>query len=102
VGIGDSAATLFGKMFGKWHWKNSKKTVEGTVGAISLVLICWYILLFLVQFLGLIEIVSLSWTSIFWSTICVCLVEAWTDQIDNLYLPLFYYYVLHLCARVVD
>ncbi|EMR10772.1 hypothetical protein PNEG_00920 [Pneumocystis murina B123] len=30
LGFGDSAASIIGKKFGRLHWPNSKKTVEGT------------------------------------------------------------------------
>ncbi|XP_073989206.1 dolichol kinase [Rhodnius prolixus] len=85
VGVGDSAASICGSLVGKNKWPGSKKTKEGTAA-------CFLSQLFLV--IALIQFGFISRTNLLRPTfaIAICsLVEAMTDQVDNIVLPLLMY-----------
>jgi dolichol kinase len=91
VGLGDSFASLAGMYLGRIKWPHTKKTVEGTMAAVAVVLLAGLLLSLLYPF------VSLSfgqWLGFAWAVMCGCLLEAFTTQIDNLALPLYAYAVL--------
>nr|XP_006817759.1 PREDICTED: dolichol kinase-like [Saccoglossus kowalevskii] len=87
LGIGDTAAALFGSMYGHYKWPGSKKTKEGTAAAIVLqILFCCL--------LSLCGVKIPSWASVIFAVVCTSLLESFTSQIDNIILPLFMYCVL--------
>jgi len=82
LGAGDSGASVFGTRFGKTYWlSESKKSLEGSSAAFIMMLI---FLFFYNQ---------LQFFPIF-STLLAIACEGLTDQIDNLYLPIFYLSIL--------
>ncbi|KAK9507513.1 hypothetical protein O3M35_007353 [Rhynocoris fuscipes] len=88
VGIGDSAASICGSLVGKNKWPGSKKTKEGTAA-------CFLSQLFLV--IALIHYGYVPRTNLIRPTfaIAICsLVEAKTEQVDNIVLPLLMYIML--------
>ncbi|PSN49426.1 hypothetical protein C0J52_06599 [Blattella germanica] len=90
IGVGDTAASVFGTWFGRTKWKGTKKTKEGTLASI----ICQIIVILLLTHLGYI---TYSGAMLLCSTSAVVLtsvLEAKTDQVDNLALPLVMYILL--------
>lgn len=82
IGIGDTFASMLGSKIGKHKWSNSKKSIEGSIACFlsQLVIILVYIYL---EFI--------PWNRIFIGVIgtaVVTIIEAKTDQVDNLILPL--------------
>ncbi|XP_011679974.1 dolichol kinase [Strongylocentrotus purpuratus] len=86
TGIGDTAASIIGSRYGTMRWPGSKKTIEGTLGAVVSQLIACVLLSI---FLGVEPSFSSAWISITWVIILTSLLEAFTSQIDNLVLPSF-------------
>jgi dolichol kinase len=87
LGIGDTMASLVGVKFGKRRWfQGTYKTIEGTLGAtLSVSILCFAFWLLDAKanvnaLLG--ALISMT---------CSCLLEAFTQQIDNLVLPLFHF-----------
>lgn len=91
IGIGDSAASLVGVSFGRHRWPRTRKTVEGSAAAVVAVLVC-------VAILAPPSPLD-EWLKLASATVLACLVEAFTSQIDNLFLPLVYFVLLLLMAR---
>ncbi|CAG0913043.1 unnamed protein product [Notodromas monacha] len=89
VGFGDTAASVGGSLFGSRKWQGSNKSVEGSI-CCSFAQIGVVCLLSCVGFEVLEHDVGIIMTSIFLSTI----MEAKTDQVDNLVLPLLSYAIL--------
>ncbi|XP_076231770.1 dolichol kinase [Calliopsis andreniformis] len=89
VGIGDTAASVVGSKWGSHKWTNSTKSLEGTVACIlsQIVLICG------LAFIGFISSGWLFLRSLLLS-VALSFVEAQTDQVDNLALPLLMYVCL--------
>ncbi|CAH1373437.1 unnamed protein product [Tenebrio molitor] len=91
IGIGDTAASIVGSRFGKHHWHGSKKTIEGTIACVvsQLLMICFLIIL---------DVLKLPTTKDHVKTvvaiIMTSILEAKTDQVDNLALPFVMYLVL--------
>ncbi|XP_055638016.1 dolichol kinase [Toxorhynchites rutilus septentrionalis] len=92
VGIGDTAASVCGYNFGKHKWPGSVKSVEGTLASIAAQAGMVFIL-FKMSFIHL-STVRAANTGV--AIIVNALVEAKTNQIDNLVLPLVTYIIL--CA----
>lgn len=89
IGVGDTAASFIGSKFGKHKWSGSLKSVEGTVACICSQLFVVYAL------------ASFGFVGEFWlllratlAVIGVSFVEAWTNQVDNLVLPILMYLAL--------
>jgi dolichol kinase len=90
IGIGDTFAGVIGSKCGKHKWPNSQKSVEGTLASI------------LAQnlFIGILYALNFISLNVKVSAICEfaiianALVEARTDQVDNLVLPLVTYVIL--------
>lgn len=76
IGVGDVAASVFGKKYGKIRWPYSEKTVEGSL-AFALTTLLFFLCIN----------VPFSWNLVV--SCCLCaLLEALSTQIDNLFLPL--------------
>ncbi|XP_029052292.2 dolichol kinase [Osmia bicornis bicornis] len=86
VGIGDTAASFVGYKWGTHKWRNSDKSIEGTIACIlsQVGFIC------LLAFMGYIDSGWLLLRSL-WSSVVLSLIEAQTNQVDNLALPLLMY-----------
>lgn len=92
VGIGDTSASVFGSKFGKHKWSGSNRSIEGSLAFVlsqSIVLVPLYLFnLTPPDVLGV--ILSLS------AIVITAGVEAFTDQIDNLVLPLVFYIIVNV------
>ena len=101
LGVMDAMASVVGCSIGRHSWQallspgraaagGGGKTVEGTVGGVVSVV---------ALHLGVLSVVGWgelsAWGFVRWcvATAAVGLMEAWTSQIDNLVLPLYYYVV---------
>ncbi|QSL64631.1 hypothetical protein MERGE_001932 [Pneumocystis wakefieldiae] len=91
LGFGDSAASMIGKKFGRLHWPNSKKTVEGTFAFILAVLFGGA----LVKYMCWINDVII-WIDFFLATIMTALFEAFSSQNDNVLIPIYMWSLLSL------
>lgn len=89
VGIGDTFASVCGIMYGKTRWPGTKKTVVGTCcGVVAEVVVIAALWLS-----GGITVPAACCSIVWWtgvvSTVVMCaLVEAFTDQVDNIVLPI--------------
>jgi len=93
TGLGDAAASLCGTNYGRHPWHGSKKTMEGTLAMIVAVLSFQVCCLCAVGFHGL---SVASWARLAMADVLVAMLEARTDQIDNLFLPLYHVALLQL------
>lgn len=88
VGVGDTAASMCGTWCGKHKWPGSEKTKEGTAA-------CFLSQLFVV--IALIHFNYIPRTDLLQPTLAIAvtsIVEAITDQVDNIALPLLMYILL--------
>lgn len=97
LGVGDAFASLVGVRCGRVHWPHSRKTLEGTAAGICAMLALSAALLLGVHGdvgsqLDLGAVVALAGCALL-----AGLLEVATDQIDNLFLPIFF----HSCLLVV-
>jgi len=93
TGLGDAMASYFGIHFGRRRWSGSKKTMEGTTAMVLGVLVFQAASLLAVGFHNL---SAASWARLALADLLVSLLEAKTDQIDNLILPLYHIALLQL------
>ena len=90
VGIGDAVASVVGSMHGRTKWPGTFKTVEGTLASVAAQL----------AFVGLwaaathFEFNAVSVSVIVGSITISSVMEALTQQVDNLVLPLTLYIML--------
>ncbi|KAK4058304.1 dolichol kinase [Microbotryomycetes sp. JL221] len=83
LGIGDAMASIVGKHLGRLHWPGSPKTVEGTMAfVVSIVSCAW-----LFRLTGLAESFSM-WRYVVATTLSA-LLEASSNQNDNLVIPIY-------------
>ncbi|XP_075166599.1 dolichol kinase [Haematobia irritans] len=94
IGFGDTAASVIGSKWGRTKWKNSSRSMEGTVAFVIYVLLPIVIL----QLMEFVQLNETQWCFIVLATLVSALVEARTDQIDNLVLPLVFYIIVSLCC----
>ncbi|KAL6223210.1 hypothetical protein ACLB2K_006599 [Fragaria x ananassa] len=95
LGIGDTMASVVGHKYGVLRWsKTGKKTIEGTVAGITSVLAACSVLLPLLASTG--YIVTEHWISILVAVTVSGLLEAYTAQLDNAFIPLVFYSLLCL------
>ncbi|XP_074114082.1 dolichol kinase isoform X3 [Cotesia typhae] len=89
LGIGDSAASFIGSKYGKHKWPETSKTVEGTIACILSQLLFIY-------GLAIIGVIPSGWVLVksTLAIIAVSIIEARTNQVDNLALPLLLYIFL--------
>ncbi|ESR37735.1 hypothetical protein CICLE_v10028099mg [Citrus x clementina] len=94
LGIGDTMASIVGYKYGVLRWsKTGKKTIEGTAAGITSVLAACSILLPLLASTG--YIFTEHWFSLILAVTVSSLLEAYTTQLDNAFIPLIFY--SHLC-----
>ncbi|KAJ6254025.1 dolichol kinase [Anaeramoeba flamelloides] len=79
IGIGDSIASIVGKKIGKIRWYKTPKTVEGTLSAI---IACTLFSMLILNDYNLLKLFFV-WSLLF-------LLEAFTEQVDNLVLPIYF------------
>lgn len=90
IGIGDTFASVVGSKFGRHKWWNREKSVEGTIaGNLS-----QFLFLIVIYSLGLLPLSDRLITVSCIGVIVNSIVEALTDQVDNLVLPLVTYVIL--------
>ncbi|XP_072995919.1 dolichol kinase EVAN isoform X1 [Typha latifolia] len=95
LGIGDTMASMVGHKYGVLRWsKTGKKTIEGTAAGITSVLAACSMLLPLLASSGF--ILSQHWLSLLIAVILSGLLEAYTAQLDNAFIPLIFYSLLCL------
>jgi len=87
VGIGDAVGGAIGKTYGQTRWPHTKKTVEGTIAmAMSVFLVSWLTVRLSED--GTVQPVD-NKIALAMVAVSVSLLEASTDQIDNIVLPIF-------------
>ncbi|XP_032663928.1 dolichol kinase [Odontomachus brunneus] len=91
IGIGDSAASLIGSKWGSHKWVDTNKTIEGTVACVFSQ-VC---VIFALTCCGFMDSYWLLLRSVL-TAVVIALIEARTDQVDNLALPLLMYVCLML------
>lgn len=92
VGVGDMAASVLGARFGRHKWPNSIKSVEGTLASVFFQCLA-------VGGLWSLKLVHLNYLKVLYTGVAIlvnALVEARTDQVDNLMLPLITFGILTL------
>ncbi|KQJ93298.1 hypothetical protein BRADI_3g03700v3 [Brachypodium distachyon] len=95
LGIGDTMASMIGYKYGVLRWsKTGKKTIEGTAAGITSVLAACSILVSLLASSG--YILSQHWLSLSVAVTLSLLLEAYTAQLDNAFIPLVFYSLLCL------
>ncbi|RWS29969.1 dolichol kinase-like protein [Leptotrombidium deliense] len=86
AGFGDTAAAFFGSRYGKHKWPSSQKTFEGSLAAfVSQVIASLFLFSYLNLRFSFNEIMAILLAALF-----TCVVEAVTQQIDNLLIPLYF------------
>ncbi|KAK4747376.1 hypothetical protein SAY87_026413 [Trapa incisa] len=94
LGIGDTMASMVGHKYGVLRWsKTGKKTIEGTAAGITSVLVACSVLPVLTS-TG--YILSQHWSSLLLAVVVSGLLEAYTAQLDNAFIPLVFYSLLCL------
>lgn len=93
TGLGDAMASYCGIRFGRHRWRNSRKTLEGSAAMLLVVLAFQVGCLWAV---GFHHLSAASWARLVLADALVALLEAKTDQIDNLFLPLYHVALLQL------
>ena len=94
LGVGDSVASFIGTKYGAIKWLQSNKSIQGTISAIISILLSIALIQLGCQQYNI--IFTVNWLTCILSTVIVCLLEAFTSQIDNLMLPIIYYSLLLL------
>lgn len=95
VGVGDTVASVGGSLVGRLRWPDTKKTVEGTVLAFLGQMLFSYIVIVVFEYSLPVETM---WR--FAAPLAlVSLLEGFTQQIDNLVLPLFLFAMLRSLER---
>ncbi|KAH7542681.1 dolichol kinase EVAN [Ziziphus jujuba] len=95
LGIGDTMASMVGHKYGVLRWsKTGKKTIEGTAAGITSVLAACSVLLPLLASTG--YIFTEHWFSLILAVTVSGLLEAYTAQLDNAFIPLVFYSLLCL------
>ncbi|XP_026417627.1 dolichol kinase EVAN-like isoform X2 [Papaver somniferum] len=95
LGIGDTMASMVGYKYGVLRCsKTGKKTIEGTAAGITSVLAACSVLLPLLASTGF--IISQHWISLLIAVTASGLLEAYTAQLDNAFIPLVFYSLLCL------
>ena len=88
--VGDTFASIAGKLYGTQTWPNRSKTYKGTLGCfLSMFTYC---LLSIFYFQFSVDLYQMVLLVLF--CICVSLLESISNQVDNLLLPI---YTLLLC-----
>ena len=84
LGIGDSAASIIGIRYGTIKWPNTNKTVEGTLAFIVSVLFCYWVVC------GSVHI------PVVLATVLTGLLEGFSTENDNLFIPIYFLSVYQL------
>ncbi|KAH6566886.1 hypothetical protein BASA61_009267 [Batrachochytrium salamandrivorans] len=95
LGVGDSLASIVGKSYGRTRWYMRGKTVEGTIGFVTGLWSAMYIVHLYVDSSGYSHD-SISSRSMVVAAVFTGLLEAFSEQNDNLVVPLYLFSVLSL------
>ncbi|GJN87315.1 hypothetical protein Rhopal_000263-T1 [Rhodotorula paludigena] len=90
LGIGDSLASIVGKLAGRTRWPGTTKTLEGTAAFVASVALCAWLL----RLVGLVEPFSLPKYLV--AVSLAGLLEAASAQNDNLVIPLYLWSVVSI------
>ncbi|XP_053552162.1 dolichol kinase [Bombina bombina] len=90
VGVGDTMASVMGSALGEIKWPGTKKTFEGTMMSIFAQIITVALILIFDTNVSM----NGGYTWILASITLVSFLEAFTTQIDNLFLPLYLHIML--------
>lgn len=101
IGLGDAAASIVGSRFGRVQIApKSRKTLEGTLAGAGVVILAWVGLAYY-QFIPEMQSIfddsssgSINWVVLGAVTLLNSLLEAATEQLDNLFVPLHYFALL--------
>jgi dolichol kinase len=99
LGAGDAAGAIIGSTLGQVHWPGGRKTLEGTLAA-TLASLATISLLAVWQLRNQGGLGNVRWHEVLLATLLTCVLEAFTKQIDNLTLPIFYSSLLYLPPNV--
>ncbi|XP_013631941.1 PREDICTED: dolichol kinase-like [Brassica oleracea var. oleracea] len=95
LGIGDTLASMVGHKYGVLRWsKTGKKTVEGTAAGITSMMAVCFMLVPVLASMG--YILSQGWGSLLVAVTATGMLEAYTAQLDNAFIPLVFYALLCL------
>uniref|UniRef100_A0A6N2LGM1 dolichol kinase n=1 Tax=Salix viminalis TaxID=40686 RepID=A0A6N2LGM1_SALVM len=95
LGIGDTMASMVGHKYGVLRWsKTGKKTIEGTAAGIASVLAACSVLFPHLASTG--YFLTEHWISLLLAVTVSGLLEAYTAQLDNAFIPLVFYSLLCL------
>ncbi|KAF2569559.1 hypothetical protein F2Q68_00024649 [Brassica cretica] len=95
LGIGDTLASMVGHKYGVLRWsKTGKKTVEGTAAGITSMMAVCFMLVPVLASMG--YILSQGWWSLLVAVTATGMLEAYTAQLDNAFIPLVFYALLCL------
>lgn len=95
LGIGDTMASMVGHKYGVLRWsKTGKKTIEGTAAGITSVLVACSVLFPHLASTG--YFLTEHWISLLLAVTVSGLLEAYTAQLDNAFIPLVFYSLLCL------
>ncbi|XP_037952543.1 dolichol kinase [Teleopsis dalmanni] len=92
TGVGDAAASVIGSKFGRSKWHHNSRSFEGTFAFIVSIMLS----IIALYYADYIPMTHPKWFISITATIITALVEAHTDQIDNLVLPLVFYTLISL------
>ena len=93
--VGDTFASLFGKMYGKTKWPNRKKSYIGTLACFVSMLVFSVLLLLIFHFKLSLNLVL----RLIFLTFCVSLLESVSRQVDNLILPFYTFLLCRVLAK---
>eukprot|EP00924_Labyrinthula_sp_SR-Ha-C_P001614 maker-scaffold_18-snap-gene-3.6-mRNA-1 protein AED:0.31 eAED:0.31 QI:246/1/0.75/1/0.33/0.25/4/0/426 len=86
LGFGDSLGAIVGSRVGRLHWFGGNKTAEGTLAGFTAAFVATFFFFNLYGF----EVQVKEYQNIGISLVLTMLLEAFTKQIDNLVLPVFF------------
>jgi len=104
LGAGDAAAAAVGVSHGHWRWPGSRKTLEGSSAALAATLLVSAAYVVCAAGTGVYawpSVTPLGTAAVVVAAATTCLLEAATDQVDNLVLPPFFAIAL-LVASSLD
>jgi dolichol kinase len=89
LGIGDALASTVGKRIGTMKWQNRRKSVQGTIAFLLGLFVAFKVLDMIFQS-------SSDNLSLLWSCTLSALLEAFSEQNDNIVIPLYLFTLLNL------
>lgn len=84
LGMGDAAASIIGKKYGKHKWPASKKSIEGTVAFVLAMMLGEFIVKLIYH-----EGSVIRWKRFVVGVLCTGIMEAVSSQNDNLIIPIY-------------